>query len=59
MVGKSTNYALNDIVYPTSPSVLPYYYKRLVTGTSSTTTVPTWTTTIGSQIDDNNYITNV
>lgn len=47
----SHSYAVNDLVFPTNPSSTPYYYKRLA-ASSSGTTEPTWTTTVGQQCND-------
>jgi len=47
----STVYALNAKAFPTDPVSTPYYYKRLIAGTSGTTE-PTWPTTPGGRCDD-------
>lgn len=44
-------YALNDLSYPTNPGTTPYYYKRVIAGTSGAVE-PTWTTTPGGLIND-------
>lgn len=46
-----TVYGLGDKVFPTAPSVTPYYYQRIAAGTSGVTE-PTWATTPGAQVDD-------
>lgn len=48
----STYYAANDLVFPKNPTVTPYYYKRLMAG-SSGATEPTWATTAGGKCSDN------
>jgi hypothetical protein len=47
----SKAYALNDKVFPSNPAAKPYYYKRLVAGTSGATE-PTWPTTPGGKCND-------
>jgi hypothetical protein len=48
----STVYAVNDLVFPTTPETIPYYYKRIASGTSSATTEPTWSTALAGQCND-------
>jgi hypothetical protein len=47
----STYYAVDDLCFPTDPATTPYYYKRLVAGTSGATE-PTWLTTPAATVDD-------
>jgi hypothetical protein len=47
----STAYALNDFAFPTNPSVMPYYYKRVAAGASGATE-PAWTTIAGTRCND-------
>jgi len=47
----STAYALDQKVFPSNHVATPYYYKRLIAGTSGSTE-PTWPTTPGGKCDD-------
>ncbi len=47
---KNTAYSLNDVVIPITTN--GYQYKCTTAGTSHATTEPTWTTAIGTVIDD-------
>jgi hypothetical protein len=44
-------YAIGDHVFPSDPITTPYYYKRLVAGTSGATE-PAWPTTPGGKCND-------
>lgn len=41
----STVYALNDLVIPILPTIIPYYFKRVGNSGTSGTTEPNWNTT--------------
>lgn len=48
---KSAGYAMDDLAFPSNPVATPFYYKRLVAGTSGATE-PTWPTTPGNKCND-------
>src|SRR5574343_43909 len=48
----NTSYNINDLVFPSNPSTIPYYFKRTTAGTSSSTE-PTWDTIINNYTTDN------
>lgn len=50
----STSYALGALIEPTSSN--GYVYKCTTAGTSSSTTQPTWPTSVGSTVTDNSSI---
>lgn len=47
----NTGYLAGQKVFPNNPKLIPYYYSRLVDGTSGTVE-PAWSTVPASQIDD-------
>jgi len=47
----NTVYVQDDLVFPTNPMLNPYYYKRLVAGTSDVTE-PVWSSNLVDTIDD-------
>lgn len=44
-------YNLNDVVFPTTPTTIPYYYTRTTIGTSGSIE-PTWSTIINAYMTD-------
>lgn len=45
-------YSLNDLVFPTNPSIIPYYFKRTIAGVSGIVE-PTWNAVTGEYTTDN------